>query len=156
MRGKVKPAVAAQIDPAVDLTRRVMTFRQVKQLTYVDQRLESFRLRIVLVHKCVPAGPDVVANRRVILVAGGQAFSPNGPRVAWIILLGVIQEIDRRRSLGNLNICAETGRLLEKRCVAVRGYSFAIWQLGWIGEFLSETGRGKTNGCQGGQVLEGI
>ncbi len=54
MGGAVNPAVAAEIEPAVDLPRRVMPVGQLQQLPQVGELPELRHRRIVFVNERIP------------------------------------------------------------------------------------------------------
>jgi hypothetical protein len=108
--GEIEPAVAPQVEPAVNLARRVVAFGQVQGLADVDQPAKGLLLGVVFVDEGGPRAVDagapgadgeMVADRGVILAVDRQAVPPGGPGVSRVGLAGVIEEINRRGGFGD-------------------------------------------------------
>ena len=113
MGGAVEPSVAAKIEPAVNLARRVVSFGKLQQLLHIGELAELLRRRIVFVHKRI-SRREVVAHGSVVFSVRREAVAPCRPRFPRIILPRKKREIHDRRSFRDGHIGRKTSGRFQK------------------------------------------
>ena len=100
----VKPAIAAEVDAAVNLAWHVMPVGKIDRFCRAGQRANAGSFGVILKNKSVALRSQVVADCRIVFRSDRQSVSPNTPGTSEIILLGVVQKIDLRRNLRDLDV----------------------------------------------------
>jgi hypothetical protein len=131
MRGEIEPAIATQIEPAVDLPRHVVAGRKRERFANVRDPPQHFRRGVVFVNEGVAGGREVIADRRVILAVHREAIAPSRPRFARVVLAWIVHHLHGRRGLGDRDIAGKTRRCSQKCCPFENGHFFSVGQLRW-------------------------
>ena len=140
MGGEVEPAVATEVDAAVDLAGRVPAGGARQNAAHVRQQAQRLPGGIVCVHVGVALGSKMVADRREERVAHGQAVPPDRPGIPGVGLRVEVEEVNGRRRAGNR--CAR----IQLRC----GRDKRLVRIGSNGPAARQDGRPRQAGRPGG------
>ena len=142
--GVVEPAVLTEVDAAVNLAGGVVTGGKLEDLAQIGKDADFPGRRIVFVQEGISLGALVIADGGIVFAADTEAFAPDRPRVAGVVLTGVVEKVNAGSGLGDLNARAKIGAGFHQRGGRATVNGFTTGELGRPTEILR--GHGEVQG----------